>query len=460
MSSNNKMKAIILKSLVDFCSIKNNRLKAEFNEIDAFSDEDEADDNCNNHALAPNQPTQDLSNPYWHQNSVIKMADALLAMSRSNPIPGTNIPPHIIMRMTRLTEDPREERIGLTIQELRARGIQVELGERLLDDATSFVPPLQLRPSTNLNLDLSLLVAIVSDITHAPLSPTPEAARDRYKPLVRKWKKPSAPEDVALDTGLAAHSRALGLQAEQECLRSLFDSIKRRLDESPAEGRCFYASLEARNRLRGILAKIGGDEERRRADAMFDEDPVKANEEFWRGSRLAPEYIKGLIPIRIHEAVGQPESNWVPSPFFSHLGQTCERVLVDIGKDGLDPEDQTFMPVKAFQKASASKADRDGNRSPSLTPHTVGSLLLGARRGMTTMTANRTSVRAIMREMGRPRQDVSESGGPSALMLEDQSEPIIAIWVFEPRSLAENMRNTGQDRIGGQLIGNTEIPSS
>ena len=74
-----------------------------------------------------------------------------------------------------------------------------------------------------------------------------------------------------------------------------------------------------------------------------------------------------------------------------------------------------------------------------LTAHTVRSLLWGAKLGWTTLTANRTSVRAMLKEMkGRRRyEDRASTQGEG----EGRSDMRALIHLVDPRSLAEGMRS-------------------
>ncbi|KAF5371256.1 hypothetical protein D9758_004239 [Tetrapyrgos nigripes] len=118
--------------------------------------------------------------------------------------------------------------------------------------------------------------------------------------------------------------------------------------------------------------------------------------------------------------------------------------------------------------------------SPRLTPHTVQSLRWGARLGWTTLTANRTSVKAIVKEVGARRRflealqidggtvtgtSVEDGAGAGAAEKRDDNysnlgllgtggegqgrsrdpsharqNQMAAIWIVDPRSLAEGMR--------------------
>ena len=75
-----------------------------------------------------------------------------------------------------------------------------------------------------------------------------------------------------------------------------------------------------------------------------------------------------------------------------------------------------------------------------LTVHTVDTLLCGAARGWTTLTSNRLSVREILkeslREAGEAERDLPEGDGG-----EKEGADVAAIWLVEPRSLAEGLRS-------------------
>ena len=125
-------------------------------------------------------------------NSLLRTARALLAAARDNPVLGTNTPPEIVFRLTRLDPDATDEsgndpRIALTIESLRNMGLSIQLGERgaikqLVDSAPVLRSPPALVPTHHINLDLSILIALVSDLTHAPLPTSVEAAHERFVP--------------------------------------------------------------------------------------------------------------------------------------------------------------------------------------------------------------------------------------------------------------------------------------
>lgn len=90
------------------------------------------------------------------------------------------------IRLTRL--DPTsttDKRVAQTIQKIRDMGIRIELGDQavhpLTADTTDVLSFRQaLRPTRHVNLDLSVLIALVSDITHDPLPENPADAERRF----------------------------------------------------------------------------------------------------------------------------------------------------------------------------------------------------------------------------------------------------------------------------------------
>jgi hypothetical protein len=70
-----------------------------------------------------------------------------------------------------------------------------------------------------------------------------------------------------------------------------------------------------------------------------------------------------------------------------------------------------------------------------LTTHTVQSMLCGAAHGWTTLTANRASVKAMLREMKARGYGVDARGAGAGAV------QYAGLWVLDPRSLAEGMRS-------------------
>ncbi|KAJ3545944.1 hypothetical protein NMY22_g2248 [Coprinellus aureogranulatus] len=280
-------------------TVKNSRLLAEFREIDSYlteSGEDSDWDDADRPTLAQAE----------FDNSILKMGRGLLQAAQANPIvEGTNQIPHVIMRLTRLdptiTDGPEADpRIAKTVQMLQEMGVEVQLGERSEEELSlansrrveEDNPPII--PSRRINLDLSVLIALVSEMTHAPLPKSVEEANKRFIPPKEylDWKqtrrkqmnRPNATEDLEeevmnvddLPHYLATHSRALTHQLLGEMGQSMIQEIRDRIDEAWPDGIQdveFWITTEARDRCLRIVSKIGALNEKRRAYALFCIDP-------------------------------------------------------------------------------------------------------------------------------------------------------------------------------------------
>ncbi|KAI9438196.1 hypothetical protein H4582DRAFT_2111648 [Lactarius indigo] len=431
---------------------KNARLLAEFREIDShFTDSEDEDDNMVGPSLAQSE----------FDNSLLRMGRALLAAARDNPVLGTNKPPEVVLRLTRIDPDAPDEcendpRIALTVELLRKMGLSINLGERgpisqLTDLAPALPPPPMLVPTHRINLDLSILVAFVSDLSHAPLPNTVDAAYTRFIPSAEyvEWKrsrlraKNGGNSDSIMNTieddvyGPNQHSRALSEQLLQEMRKGILQEIHERLlaylegttnGDTPLRVE-FWTTPEARDRCLRIVAKIGGPAEKRRAHALFLADidsSVSLDEreaQYWAQSRY-PHAFLPLLPIRVFSA---PESAPIEPPphharFFSALEATCRALLAS-----------GFTPSSAPEEAGDGELQRAAvvRTNGRLTVHTVQSMLCGAVRGWTTLTANRASVKAVLREV-RARGYGAEVRGEGRLA---------ALWIVDPRSLAQGMRS-------------------
>ena len=270
------------------------------------------------------------------------------------------------------------------LRRLAALGIRVELGPPPRAPQQSIpsvqVPGRILVPTRDINLDLSLLVALCSDITHALVPTSEEDARKRFHALSRRQRhdtdrdsgtpyKPansrprSAHEDgtdSVLDLGpegslglsdsnLSQHARSLAAQAMQESRSGLIDEIHVKCYSIPSPSSMthfdsstrepepiytvrfrFWTTREAKDRFLTIVDKIGGPVEKLRARALFQKD-LEAN--FWEFSRYPTKHIPDLIPIHIHEdrTVLKDPSAFSNSP---SEGNTMERTILDHRQPG------------------------------------------------------------------------------------------------------------------------------
>lgn len=183
-----------------------------------------------------------------------------------------------------------------------------------------------------------------------------------------------------------------------------------------------------------IVDKIGGPQEKRRAHSLFAE----SGSEYWKDSRFTKNFIP-LTPIQIfpsdtpNDDILRENNHLITSqnrdPFFETLERTCWDLL------------QLETPSQ-FNRLNASRAITM-KANARLTAHTVRSLLWGAKLGWTTLTANRTSVRATLKEV-KARRGYEEAFDSQFVAIGDEGCTMLAaIHLVDPRSLAEGMRAKG-----------------
>ncbi|KAF8556566.1 hypothetical protein OG21DRAFT_593970 [Imleria badia] len=445
-------------------TIKNARLMMEFREVDSYLTSDDED-------TGPRLAQTEFD------NSVLRMGRELLAAAKANPISipapsvTATVTPQVTMRLTRLdslNHDTPDPRIEKTIQCLRDMGIDVQLGERSFPAPILESPPKpeRLEPTTNINLDLSALIALISDISHSPLPRTEHEANARFEPpqSYLDWKRDRIRQnqrlyDVEDGEGDAStwensgqHSRALAAQAIQEMNKGILDEIHERI--SPVITTVtFWTTSEARHRCLQIVSKIGGERERKRADALLGSTlctrtppvpaPVTAKtagmddaggktsaDTFWEDSRYPAGFLP-LVPVRVYPSIlpAVEDASRQSSTFFDALARTCTGILpheaVPIPQSS-SPSDTSLQVLEEKQIPPAAPTSL-----PKLTVHTVSSTLAGASRGYTTLTTNRSSVKAMLKEMRR--------GGCYEPEVREVDKA--ALWILDPRSLSEGMRS-------------------
>jgi hypothetical protein len=423
-------------------------------------------------------------------NSILRMARSLLQAAKANLIEGTSEVPRITLRLTRLNPSPTFEksdpRIAQTIHILGGMGINVELGERneaelmknLSSLSSSQSPSRPLYPTRCVTLDLSALIALVSDLTHFPLPATIDEAHMRFipPPVYREWKEVRVqhmkvqdktskvfPERTIEDLPkiYIKQARALTRQLLQEMAKGMIQEIHDQLsqvtngDLSTAE---FWTTPEARSRCLLIVNKIGGENEKRRVHALLNhsEDLETGIQTYWKGSRYPSQFIP-ILPIKIFPTSSNPEpalmldkdaySKLNLSVFSKVLKSTCKYFLAqEIVPDPrtlsinntVSIDDQLDDEGGEIRRAAVTKVNTR------LTGHTVRSMLWGAELGWTTLTGNKSSVKAILREIRAARvsgrlneEDMELCAGWRGN--EDVSDGVAALWVVDPRSLAEGM---------------------
>lgn len=353
--------------------------------------------------------------------------------------------PTVVLRLSRLSQQDLDGdlRVSNTVTQLQVLGINIELGLQ----AISLDPPPPVRSfrlPQRINLDLSMLIALVSDITHAPLPSSREDAEARFQPQTdRSWKRrlerSREKEGVGAEDegtysagggGPIEHCRELAVQGCQEMDHSLLDEIGKRIQSESGSTKCeLWTTQDAKIRFLGIIDKIGGEVEKRRAKGLFGEGPLGI-EAFWWESRYPFPTFHGL-PVRVFATDLPPtQAAHELSSFNDQISYTCRNMLqqpkrTDIKNSNSTHKQRTVVaPVRFAGRLSA---------------HTIISLLWGAETGMVTLTSNKASVKALLREMrgfGLPlaRASPSQNG--------DEEEQVLdfSVWVTGPRSLAEGMR--------------------
>lgn len=410
--------------------IKESRLLAEFRGIEAFyepSDDESADekDDPNSRRLPLDAY---LDNTVYETGRLLQLAAEKYSLEHGYK-------PTIRLRLTRLSAPldgiSYDERILHNITSLQSLGIILDFGPvDTIAETDSPAKSLLSMPHTGVNLDLSMLIALVTDITHYSLPKTDEEADERFRPQAeRSWKRqieknPDIPEDAI------EHCRALANQTRHEMKHALMQSLLAQLqDRIGNEGFKFWTTAEARDRFFTIVDKIGGKLERERARALFSENSG-AYALFWQGSRLKPEERLDFLPVRILPTQDDiAPNNGNCDLFYDQMIITCRSIL----NRPTRPE-----PVQDDGERKLSAPTRFAAR---LSAHTVQSLLYGALNRMVTLTSNKSSVKSLLREMRgfalpSARRDDQRT---------DDSNTTAAIWVLVPRSLAEGMRADSED---------------
>ncbi|KAJ6520492.1 hypothetical protein C8R45DRAFT_955347 [Mycena sanguinolenta] len=448
-------------------TIKNAGILAELRENDSYLTDSDSDSDPDDPDYRPSIAPTELS--------ILQMGRTLIEAANANPVEGINGPeiPRVTIRLTRLDTspcrangEPNDPRIAHAVQCLRDIGIDVELGERpeseipipLLQPPAP-PPTIHLQPTRQVNLDLSVLVALVSDLTHSPLPASVEEATARFLPpqQYREWKPldriaadGSEGVDGANAQDIARHSRALTTHILQEMGKGLLQEIKDKLsvfsnsdsDSGPIE---FWTSEEARERCMRIVSRIGGEREVRRAEALFPSNPIsdaEAEVQFWQDSRYPRNFIP-LLPLRIYPTPPLPPVKGAPEPhsqFFRSMTKVCQDLLATEAAQAQAAA--TTTSTINGRNRSARNEDGDGDTpqggstkiNSRLSPHAVKSMLRGAELGWTTLTTTKSSVKALLREIkaarlaGRLVEDVKED--PQAA-----NRTAAAIWIVDPRNL-------------------------
>ncbi len=165
-----------------------------------------------------------------------------------------------------------------------------------------------------------------------------------------------------MSSDLAKHSRALTNQVLQEMVKGMIQELSDRLSGEHVE---FWTTDEAKERCLRIVSKIGGPNEKRRAQALFlDPATTDADNLFWQSSRYTKAFIP-ILPIHLYPEDGAALMPTTPRPILLPFppkylpGHPLPREHVG--------------PCRTSSRAVITKAN------PRLTAHTVQSMLWGAR---------------------------------------------------------------------------------
>ncbi|KAJ6505927.1 hypothetical protein DFH09DRAFT_943585 [Mycena vulgaris] len=443
-------------------TIKNAGILAEFREIDSYLTDSESDSDDPDHRPSLAQSEFD--------NSILQMGRVLIDAANANPVEGLDglKPPSVTLRLTRLDTspfradgEPNDPRIAHTVACLRDMGIDVELGERLDNEIPipntkppSNASPIPLQPTRQINLDLSVLVALVSDLTHSPVPSSVQEATARFLPpqRYREWKPQERKDQLVvephetiggLSQDIVKHSRALTTHVLQEMGKGLLQEIHDKLlhiidDPDPSRRVEFWTSDEARERCMRIVSRIGGERELRRAEALFPTEPIpvaEAEKLFWEDSRYPANFIP-LLPIRLYSTPPLPPAEGAPEPhsqFFRSMTKVC--------RDLLAQESASQLPANGrnHPRLDGAPGDADAQQTPAkinsrLSPHAVKSMMRGAELGWTTLTTTKSSVKALLREIKAARMAgrLVEDAEDDARTAHDGAA---AIWIVDPRNL-------------------------
>jgi len=417
---------------------KLSRLLTEFRTIEAFnyvSDEEDEGKDTNQPSIAPE---------LYLDNSVMQTGKGLLAAAQLSASEGETTPT-VVLRLSRLSQQDLDNdlRISNTVKQLQKLGITVELDLQ----AVSLDPPAPLRSFRlphKINLDLSMLIALVSDLTHAPLASSREDAEARFQPQTdRSWKRRlerskekggAGAEEEVPDSGAGGgaieHCRELAAQSCQEIEHALLEEISNRIRSDSGNTNCeLWTTQDAKNRFFSIVNKIGGEVEKRRARGLFGEGPLGIDA-FWWESRYHIPTFHGL-PVRVFATDLPPtQATYELSSFNGQISYTCRNMLQQPTRSDIKNSNTTE------KKRTVVAPIRFAGR---ISVHTIVSLLWGAETGMVTLTSNKASVKALLREMRGFGLPVARAS-PSQACDEEEQVLDFAVWVTGPRSLAEVMR--------------------
>lgn len=404
--------------------MKESRLMAEFREQDSYCNSDYSD-------YDSDAPAETLNGQPVYPgltNSAIEQVTSMVQSARSYPRLPHLPPPKVKYILNRLEENPEggyvDPRVNRTFEVIRSLGAQLVLASDIRPLPKQLTPPLP-RPTSNVLLDLSVVVALCCDSTHFPLPDSQQELEARFRPL-----------QLASDgqLSLAPHvpvTKDLRDQLQWEMQHPLIQEMQERL--SLVDGTLeFWVTEEVKSRLPKIVEVIGGENEKRRAQAMFT-----GFEDFWTGSRWkGSEGVLGNMRVRV---ISKTDWDLVDlhqiqhSPFRRGFASVCQMMLAIVERQTSASALPSPPPPPKANKTTSNRSARRpqaGITVPSRLPsaHTLRTFLAGIKGSMTVLTNNRGAVGKVIREMG-----VNEG---LAYGVEDAKGEAV-VWVVNPSSLSE-----------------------
>ncbi|KAK0554882.1 hypothetical protein OC845_000523 [Tilletia horrida] len=290
------------------------------------------------------------------------------------------------------------------------------------------------RLERHLNLDLSALVALTSDIVHgegiAPHGGTVEQCRRLFHTIppykmTCSEEEPDAPRSK-LNVASGAHGRALAEQLWRECCETIEDGgdfLHGMIRPSPScDGSkslrvVLWATRESVDKFLDIVELVAGTEERKRALALFGQIETRSGsieetrKAFWHGSKWSSDHqlLESIqLPVQVFD------ENPCPTMRFNDpLSKDFAQDLHIIAKRGIAAQERS----SSLSNSTTSEPANHGAPSPSPlgsvpTAHTLRSLLAGVKHGMTTLTTNFTSIRWVVRQWPESGKTSSPSPPP------------------------------------------------
>jgi hypothetical protein len=427
--------------------MKESRLLAEFHEQDSYVNSDydsDTEDDLSTEAKDPNAESPVMATGPGSlelTNSLITQATSLLRAAAAYQRPRGLPSPRVLLVLNRLEEHPpggyNDLRIPATFTALREMGVDLRFGVPAVPAVLSPADP-PLKPSRQILLDLSVLVALCCDSTHRPLPKSGEELESRFRPLRRG---PAGELELDAHTNVSADLRD---QLRWEMQHPLIQEMKDRLTPLVEDGEEveFWTTQEVKGRLPGLVDLIGGPLEQSRARALFGE----GDEDFWIESRWkGNEGMLKNMRARVLEDDGSCTLGLADLPSFRRGVITACQTMIDILEPPPAPLGATSLnaptqyhpssPSPARSAFGRGKRSKNPKRPDTVFPptrlpsgHTLRTMLVGARLGWTVLTNNRGAVGKVCREMG------VQEGLPGDWQGRTGNA---AVWVVNPSSLSE-----------------------